>query len=86
MIIHVHDNNDVPEKHNCLGEFELEPGNTLSLHLHPGECRPCPQGHCHWANISVLQTSKGLFIVFEGVRPPTKITLDQQAPHSDVAH
>ena len=86
MKIHVHDNNEVPEKHNCLGEIELEPGKTLSLHMHSGPCHPCPQGHCHQATINILQTDKGLFVVFEGVRPPSKITLDEQAPHSEVEH
>lgn len=86
MKVHIHDNNNVPTAQNCLGEFELEPQRTLTLHMHPGECQPCPQGHCHQATIVLVQTDKGLFVVFEGVRNPSKITLDAARPHMPVEH
>jgi hypothetical protein len=86
MKIHVHDNNDIPKNQNCLGEFELEPGFNLTLHMHRGDCRPCPQGHCHQAVIGLLEVKGELFLVFEGVMAPTKTSLDKLPPHSTVTH
>lgn len=86
MKIHVHDNNNVPVKQNCLGEFELEAGKALTLHMHLGDCELCPSGHCHQGSLSLLLIAGEIFVVLEGVMPPSKITLKETQPHTPVAH
>lgn len=87
MKIHVHDNNDPsPEKHNCLSDEVLDPGKILTLHMHPGPCRICPKGHCHGGTINFLLIDGDLFVVLEGIRPPSQITVDETKPHAPVGH
>ena len=87
MRVHVHDNHSPgPGKDNCLTDVELEPGEVLTLHMHPGDCRRCSNGHCHNGTINLLFVDGALFLVLEGIRQPNPITKDKAAPHSPVAH
>jgi hypothetical protein len=85
MRVHIHDNNKLPAN-NCMTHVELEPGKILTLHLHPGECQVCPEGHCHHGSIGVLLVEGELFVVFEGAKPPEKITLDDFRPRVPISH
>jgi hypothetical protein len=81
MKVHVHDNNQAPEKQICKAAVELTTEKVLSLHMHPGECTLCPEGHCHWGSIAITLNEHGeLYISFEQVSVPNKITLDDYNP------
>ena len=81
MKVHIHDNNNAPQNQICLGQFELTSAKVLTLHLHPGECTLCPEGHCHFGSIGITLNEHGeLYISFEQVAPPKKLTLDDYNP------
>lgn len=66
--VHIHDNTRVPDEQKCLAEHELERGKVIILHMHAGECRLCPEGHCHHGSIGVCIGLDGsLMISFENV-------------------
>lgn len=81
MKIHVHDNNRAPERQICLAAVDLTTEKVLTLHIHAGECMLCPEGHCHFGSIGITVNQWGeLYISFEQVAPPNKVTLDDYNP------
>lgn len=86
MKIHVHDNNHVPLEQNCLSEVELEAGKVLTLHLHRGGCNPRAKGHCHDGSVNLLIVGGAMYVVLEGVWPPSLITLEEMEMHVPIAH
>lgn len=58
----------------CLAAYDLKPGSQVSMHMHPGDCRRCPFGHCHEPNITLVMTEQGeLMLVFEDFPPPLHV-------------
>jgi hypothetical protein len=84
--VHVHDNSEVPVAQSCRGEFTLSPDKILTLHMHDGGCRLCTEGHCHEGSIALVLADGQLFVVFEGVRPPGRITHDDYRPAGRISH
>jgi hypothetical protein len=80
MKIHIHDNNAVPVDQNCLGSFEADENKIITLHFHAGNCHLCPDGHCHNGSIAITTVGEELFLSFESIMTPIKITYDDQPP------
>lgn len=89
MKVHVHDNSRVPAEQDCLAEYELREDKIITLHMHDGECVLCPEGHCHYGSIALAYTEKRgghLFVTFEGIVPPARITQDDYRPQAEISH
>jgi hypothetical protein len=81
VTFHVHDNNELPDGQACLAQETLTRGKVLTLHVHDGPCTLCAEGHCHYGSIALTLTEKGdVYISFERVIRPSKITLDNYNP------
>lgn len=81
MKIHIHDNNSAPGKQECKARHEVDEFNVLSLHFHDGSCQLCSEGHCHSGVIALVMFQGELYVTFEGVQIPNKITFSEYHPH-----
>jgi hypothetical protein len=85
--VHIHDNSKVPEAQKCMGEFELERGKVITLHMHEGPCQLCPEGHCHHGSIGIVIGLNGdLMIAFESTPTPERVTFDDIRPKRRLLH
>jgi len=85
MKVHVHDNNRAPVTQVCMAAHELTPNKVLTLHIHDGPRVLCPEGHCHYGSIGLTLNERGeVYVSFQGVAQPKKITLDDYNPDGKV--
>jgi hypothetical protein len=76
MLVHIHDHEQV---HPCIAEFELREGRVITVHLHEGDCKPCPDGYCHRGSVVLDLVDGDLFVTFESTDRPHKVTCENQA-------
>lgn len=84
--MHVHDND--AKLRQCLLVADLLPGRGVTIHFHAGPCQPCPQGHCHDSNVTIVMTDEGkLYVSLEGTPTPSAVTIEEHhQPHAVVGH